>query len=91
MPAYQAVLFDFFGTLTRSVKRGPQHADIARALGCDPDAVLNVLDRTFAEGQIAVFEADKTRATRVTLESWRRRPWTEKAKEWLAGTFRLQL
>jgi putative hydrolase of the HAD superfamily len=41
------VLFDFFGTLTRSVKRGPQHADIARRLGCDPDVVRGVLDRTF--------------------------------------------
>jgi putative hydrolase of the HAD superfamily len=60
MPAYQAVLFDFFGTLTRSVKRGPQHAEIARALGCDPDAVLSVLDRTFqvrARGQLGSAEA----------------------------------
>ena len=47
MPAYRAVVFDFFGTLTRSVQRGPQHADIARALGADPDAVVGVLDRTF--------------------------------------------
>lgn len=47
MSAYRAVVFDFFGTLTRSVRRGPQHADIARALGCDPDIVLGVLDRTF--------------------------------------------
>jgi putative hydrolase of the HAD superfamily len=47
MPAYRAVVFDFFGTLTRSVQRGPQHADIARALGADPDAVRGVLDRTF--------------------------------------------
>lgn len=60
MPAYQAVLFDFFGTLTRSVQRGPQHAAIARALGCDPDAVLSVLDRTFqvrARGQLGSAEA----------------------------------
>ncbi|MBG0566960.1 HAD family hydrolase [Actinoplanes aureus] len=47
MPAYRAVVFDFFGTLTRSVQRGPQHADIARALGADPDAMVGVLDRTF--------------------------------------------
>jgi putative hydrolase of the HAD superfamily len=40
-------VFDFFGTLTRSVQRGPQHAEIARALGADPDAVRGVLDRTF--------------------------------------------
>jgi putative hydrolase of the HAD superfamily len=55
MPAFQAVVFDFFGTLTRSVRRGPQHAEIARGLGCDPDAVLSVLDRTFhvrARGQL---------------------------------------
>jgi putative hydrolase of the HAD superfamily len=60
MPAFQAVLFDFFGTLTRSVRRGPQHADIARALGCDPDAVLSVLDRTFqvrARGDLGSAEA----------------------------------
>ncbi|GIE83581.1 HAD family hydrolase [Actinoplanes regularis] len=47
MPAYRAVVFDFFGTLTRSVQRGPQHAAIARSLGADPEAVRGVLDRTF--------------------------------------------
>src|ERR1700759_5404908 len=47
MSAYRAVVFDFFGTLTRSVQRGPQHAKIARSLGVDPDAVTGVLDRTF--------------------------------------------
>jgi len=47
VPAYRAVIFDFFGTLTRSVTRGPQHADIARNLGCDPEVVRGVLDRTF--------------------------------------------
>ena len=47
MSGYRAVIFDFFGTLTRSVKRGPQHADIARRLGCDPEVVRSVLDRTF--------------------------------------------
>jgi putative hydrolase of the HAD superfamily len=47
MPAYRAVVFDFFGTLTRSVQRGPQHAAIARSLGADPEAMTGVLDRTF--------------------------------------------
>jgi putative hydrolase of the HAD superfamily len=47
VPAFRAVLFDFFGTLTRSVRRGPQHAAIARKLGCDPEIVRTVLDRTF--------------------------------------------
>jgi putative hydrolase of the HAD superfamily len=45
--AYRAVVFDFFGTLTRSVRRGPQHAEIARRLGCDPEVIRGVLDRTF--------------------------------------------
>jgi putative hydrolase of the HAD superfamily len=45
--AYRAVVFDFFGTLTRSVQRGPQHANIARRLGCDPEVIRGVLDRTF--------------------------------------------
>src|SRR4051794_23047402 len=47
MSAYRATLFDFFGTLTQSVQRGPQHADIARSLGCEPDVVVGVLDRSF--------------------------------------------
>ena len=47
MPAYRAVVFDFFGTLTRSIRRGPQHAAIAQTLGCDPEIIRGVLDRTF--------------------------------------------
>jgi putative hydrolase of the HAD superfamily len=47
VPTFRAVLFDFFGTLTCSVRRGPQHAAIARRLGCDPESVRTVLDRTF--------------------------------------------
>jgi putative hydrolase of the HAD superfamily len=47
MPRYRATIFDFFGTLTQSVQRGPQHADIARSLGCDPDVLVGVLDRSF--------------------------------------------
>ena len=47
MPAYRAVLFDFFGTLTRAVRRGPAHAGIARMLGCDPAAMTEVLDRSY--------------------------------------------
>jgi putative hydrolase of the HAD superfamily len=47
VPLYRAVVFDFFGTLTRSVHRGPRHAAIARSLGCDPEVVRHVLDRTF--------------------------------------------
>jgi putative hydrolase of the HAD superfamily len=47
MPVFRAVLFDFFGTLTTAVHRGPAHANIARWLGCDPDAFAAELDRSF--------------------------------------------
>jgi putative hydrolase of the HAD superfamily len=45
--APRAVVFDFFGTLTTAVRRGPRHAVIARLLGCDPEAFSAELDRTF--------------------------------------------
>src|SRR5258706_1066267 len=44
---YRAVLFDFFGTLTHAVRRGPAHAAVARRLGCDPAAFMAMLDATF--------------------------------------------
>ncbi|MER7417677.1 HAD family hydrolase [Micromonospora peucetia] len=49
MPTYQAVLFDFFGTLTRSVQRGAAHRSTAELLGCPPRALVEVLDRTYYE------------------------------------------
>jgi putative hydrolase of the HAD superfamily len=45
---FRAVVFDFFGTLTHAVRRGPAHAHIARWLGCDPAALTAALDRSFA-------------------------------------------
>ncbi len=50
--AYRAVLFDFFGTLTRAVRRGPAHDVIARQLGCDPQAFVRALDETFLQRSI---------------------------------------
>ena len=44
---FRAVLFDFFGTLTRAIQRGRAHDGIARSLGCDPAEFVAVLDRTF--------------------------------------------
>jgi putative hydrolase of the HAD superfamily len=60
MSQYRAVLFDFFGTLTHAVARGPWHAAIARRLGCDPVAFTEVLDRSFAsrsQGEFGTAEA----------------------------------
>ncbi len=47
MPRHRAVLFDFFGTLTLPVRRGPAHTAVAQALGCDPDELVTALDRSF--------------------------------------------
>ncbi|MFC7545177.1 HAD family hydrolase [Plantactinospora sp. GCM10030261] len=60
MVAYQAVLFDFFGTLTHAVRRGSAHSAVARALGCDPATLIQVLDRSFrlrASGALGDAEA----------------------------------
>jgi putative hydrolase of the HAD superfamily len=55
VPAYRAVIFDFFGTLTRAVRRGPQHILIARLLGCDPGRMATVLDRSFPDRSRGAF------------------------------------
>lgn len=60
MVPYRAVLFDFFGTLSQAVIRGPWHAAIARRLGCDPDQFTAVLDRSFkarASGRLGSAES----------------------------------
>lgn len=60
MPRYQAVLFDFFGTLTRCVQRGAAHQATAELLGCPPDRLFEVLDRTYyvrASGRLGNAEA----------------------------------
>jgi putative hydrolase of the HAD superfamily len=44
---YQAVIFDFFGTLTSAFRRGPRHDQVARALGCDPQAYTELLTRSY--------------------------------------------
>ncbi|MFC0528250.1 HAD family hydrolase [Phytohabitans kaempferiae] len=49
MSAYHAVLFDFYGTLTLSTRRGPAHAAVAQALGCTTEALFAVLDRSYYE------------------------------------------
>lgn len=54
-PVFRAVVFDFFGTLTRAVTRGPWHVATARRLGCDPAALTAVLDRSFKARSRGVF------------------------------------
>ncbi|GAB3144241.1 hypothetical protein GCM10027290_22130 [Micromonospora sonneratiae] len=60
VPRYRAVLFDFFGTLTRPVQRGWRHAAVADTLGCSPDALVDVLDQSYylrATGSLGDAEA----------------------------------
>jgi putative hydrolase of the HAD superfamily len=51
--AYRAVVFDFFGTLTEAVQRGPGHDHVAALLGCPPAAFARALDETFTDRSTA--------------------------------------
>jgi cardiolipin synthase len=62
-----------------------------RSFSLNDEANLNVLDAEFAAEQERIFEEDKRRARRVTLEAWRHRPRSEKVREWLSGLLRSQL
>jgi cardiolipin synthase len=62
-----------------------------RSFRLNDEANLNILDAGFAAEQALTFEQDKRQSKRITLEQWRRRPGTEKVKEWLAGLLRSQL
>ncbi|MDR5836745.1 cardiolipin synthase [Caballeronia sp. LZ034LL] len=53
----------------------------SRSFKLNDEANLNVYDRDFARRQTAIFDDDVTRAKRITLDDWRRRPLTEKLLE----------
>jgi cardiolipin synthase len=62
-----------------------------RSFRLNDEANLNILDVDFAQAQSEVFHQDLARSRRITLDEWQNRPWTEKAKEHVAGLFRSQL
>jgi cardiolipin synthase A/B len=62
-----------------------------RSFRLNDEANLNVFEGRFAKDQARMFEEDKRRARRITLEEWRRRPLQERAMERLAALFRTQL
>jgi cardiolipin synthase len=62
-----------------------------RSFRLNDEANLNILDAEFAASQAKVFEEDKARSRRITLEEWRRRPLRERMVERLSGLLRLQL
>jgi cardiolipin synthase len=63
----------------------------SRSFRLNDEANLNVFDREFARTQIQAFDDDKRKSTRVSLEAWQSRPWTERLKEHAAGLLRSQL
>jgi cardiolipin synthase len=62
-----------------------------RSFRLNDEANLNVLDPVIAAEQAAIFEEDKRKSRRITLEGWRRRPMKERIQERLAGLLRAQL
>jgi cardiolipin synthase len=63
----------------------------SRSFNLNDEANLNVFDAEFAAEQARIFEDDKRRARRITLEEWRERPRSEKLREWLSGLLQKQL
>jgi cardiolipin synthase len=49
-----------------------------RSFRINDEANLNILDAGFAAEQVRVFNADKSRARRITYEQWKNRPLLEK-------------
>lgn len=62
-----------------------------RSFRLNDEANLNVLNRDFARQLTRTFEADKALSHRITLEQWRRRPWSERAVERILSLFRSQM
>ena len=62
-----------------------------RSFRLNDEANLDVFDADFAREQLEIFEQDKERSHRVTLDEWKHRPLLEKAAELAAGLFRSQL
>jgi len=62
-----------------------------RSMRLNDESNLNVLDRNFAQGQLAIFQQDKLRSKRVDLARWTRRPLTEKLAAPLLEAIRPEL
>lgn len=62
-----------------------------RSFQLNDEANMNVLDARFAAEQTRIFEADKAKSRRVTLEEWNTRPAGARAAEAVAGAISSQL
>ncbi|MFZ2491055.1 MAG: phospholipase D-like domain-containing protein [Thermoanaerobaculia bacterium] len=63
----------------------------SRSFRLNDEANLNIHDEEFAARQTAIFEADKARSRRISLQEWQNRPFAEKVMEHTAGLLRSQL
>jgi len=62
-----------------------------RSFRLNDEANLNILDGGFARAESKALDRDIAHSIPVTLENWRRRPWTEKLAERFAALLRSQL
>jgi len=62
-----------------------------RSFRLNDEANLNILDGGFARAESKALDQDIAHSIPVTLENWRRRPWTEKLAERFAALLRSQL
>jgi cardiolipin synthase len=62
-----------------------------RSFRLNDEENLNVYDADFARAQVRDFEADRSKAHRVTYAEWKTRPLSEKILEHAAGLLRGQL
>jgi len=62
-----------------------------RSFRLNDEANLNILDGGFARAESKALDQDIAHSIPVTLECWRRRPWTEKLAERFAALLRSQL
>lgn len=63
----------------------------SRSFRLNAEANLNVYDETFAKTMNSQFEEDKTKSKAITYKEWKKRPFTDKIKEFVTLLFRSQL
>ncbi|WP_109482559.1 cardiolipin synthase [Paraburkholderia sp. C35] len=63
----------------------------SRSFKLNDEANLNIYDAAFAQRQTQIFAADLKRSKRITLDDWKRRPWTEKVIERVVALLDSQL
>jgi cardiolipin synthase A/B len=65
---------------------GSANLDWRSAVDNDEVAAV-VLSREFADRMLKVFAADEAQSDQITLETWKKRPWRERMKEWFFRLF----